>query len=189
AAIGPLLAGFVLLPKLGFQYSLIACAAIYLLLGVFVSQKSNWSLKRPSGVALFGFCILFGLLVALFPFHRDEMHFANARKLYEAEEQHLVKKIEGTSDTWQLLRRDLFGQPYYYRLLTNGFSMSATNPVNQRYMRLFAYLPMALHPQARNALLIAYGCGVTADALTHDVDLRRIDLVDISKEVFARSED
>src|SRR6202011_6136454 len=189
AAIGPLLAGFVLLPKLGFQYSLIACAAIYLLLSVFVSQKSNWSLKRPSGVALFGFCILFGLLVALFPFHRDEMHFANARKLYEAEEQHLVKKIEGETGTWQLLRRDLFGQPYYYRLLTDGFSMSATNPINQRYMRLFAYLPLTLNPQPQNALLIAFGCGVTANALTQDVDLKRIDVVDISKEAFALADD
>src|SRR6202011_2765993 len=189
AAIGPLLAGFVLLPKLGFQSSFIICAAIYVLLSVFVSQKSNWSLKRPSGVALFGFCILFGLLVALFPFHRDEMHFANARKVYESEEQHLVKKIEGTTGTWQLLRRDLFGQPYYYRLMTDGFSMSATNPRNQRYMRLFAYLPAALRPQPQDALLIAFGCGVTADALTHNVDLRHIDIVDISKEAFALADD
>ncbi|HXP34180.1 MAG TPA: fused MFS/spermidine synthase, partial [Chthoniobacterales bacterium] len=189
AAIGPLLAGFVLLPKLGFQSSLIICAAIYVLLCVFVSQTSNWSLKRPTGVALFGFCILFGLLVALFPFHRDELHFANARELFELEEQHLVKKIEGTTGTWQLLRRDLFGQPYYYRLMTDGFSMSATTPRNQRYMRLFAYLPSALHPQPQDALLIAFGCGVTADALVHDVDLKHIDIVDISKEAFALADD
>ena len=32
-----------------------------------------------------------------------------------------MKRIEGTSDTLQLLRRDLFGEPYYYRLLTNAF--------------------------------------------------------------------
>jgi spermidine synthase len=189
AAIGPLLAGFVLLPKLGFQSSLIFCAAIYVLLCVFVSQKSNWSLKRSGGLALFAFCILFGLLVALFPSHRDELHFANARKLFESEEQHLVKKIEGTTGTWQLLRRDLFGQPYYYRLMTDGFSMSATNPPNQRYMRLFAYLPMTLHPQPQDALLIAFGCGVTADALTHDVDLKHIDMVDISKEAFDLADD
>src|SRR4029077_2100060 len=113
----------------------------------------------------------------------------NARRLFESEDQHLVKKIQGTSDTWQLLRRDLFGEPYYYRLVTNGFSMSATNPVNQRYMRLFAYLPIAFHPSARHALLIAYGCGVTADALAHDVDLQEIDVVDISKEVFALADD
>src|SRR5438552_7770335 len=186
AAIGPLLAGFVLLPKLGFQSSLIVCAIGYGILCPTISQGSDWSPKRP---ALIGLSVLFVAMIALFPFHRDEMHFANARRLYESEEQHLVKKIEGTTGTWQLLRRDLFGQPYYYRLMTDGFSMSATNPRNQRYMRLFAYLPSALHPQPEDALLIAFGCGVTADALTHDVDLKHIDIVDISKEAFALADD
>jgi spermidine synthase len=189
AAIGPLLAGFVLLPKLGFQSSLIICAIGYGLLCLAISRKDNWSTKRPIGLALLGLSILFIASLALFSFHRDEMHFANARRLYESEQQHLVKKIEGTTGTWQLLRRDLFGQPYYYRLMTDGFSMSATNPRNQRYMRLFAYLPAALHPQPQDALLIAFGCGVTADALTHDVDLKHIDIVDISKEAFALADD
>ncbi len=189
AAIGPLLAGFALLPKLGFQSSLIICAAGYGLLCLAISRKDNWSPKRPTGLALLGLSVLFLAIVAVFPFHRDEMHFANARKLFESEEQHLVTKIEGTTGTWQLLRRDLFGLPYYYRLMTDGFSMSATNPPNQRYMRLFAYLPLMLHPQPQDALLIAFGCGVTADALTHDVDLERIDIVDISKEAFDLADD
>jgi len=96
-----------------------------------------------------------------------------------------VKRIEGTSDTWQLLRRDLFGEPYYYRLLTNAFSMSATNPYSQRYMRLFAYLPLAFRPESEDVLLISYGCGVTADAFLHGSHVKRMDAVDISKEVFA----
>ena len=33
---------------------------------------------------------------------------------------------------------NLFGEPYYCRLLTNGFSMSTTLPRSQRYMRVFA---------------------------------------------------
>ncbi|HEV2046597.1 MAG TPA: fused MFS/spermidine synthase [Chthoniobacterales bacterium] len=189
AAIGPLLAGFVLLPKLGFQSSLIICAVGYAILCLTISRKEDRSPKHPTGLALLGLCVLFVASLASFPFHRDEMHFANARKLFESEEQHLVKKIEGTTGTWQLLRRDLFGQPYYYRLMTDGFSMSATNPRNQRYMRLFAYLPSALHPQPEDALLIAFGCGVTADALVHDVDLKHIDIVDISKEAFDLADD
>jgi spermidine synthase len=96
----------------------------------------------------------------------------------------VVKKIEGTSDTYQLLRRDLFGEPYYYRLLTDAFSMSATNPRNQRYMRSFAYLPLAFRPESEDVLLICYGCGVTADALLHGPNVKRMDVVDISKEVF-----
>src|SRR5262249_60293250 len=88
------------------------------------------------------------------------------------------------SDTWQLLRRDLFGEPYYYRLLSNAFSMSATNPRGQRYMRLFAYLPLAFRPESQDVLLLCYGCGITADALLRGPNVKRIDIVEISKEVF-----
>lgn len=188
AAVGPLLAAFLFLPKIGFQTSLVVCAAGYALLGLVIANKTLRGSRSQSLVALL-FFLTWIVALFTFPFHRDQVHFANARRLYETEGQHLVRKIEGTSDTWQLLRRDHLGQPYYYRLLTNGFSMSATSPRNQRYMRLFAYLPIALQGHANNALLIAYGCGVTADALTHDADLKHIDVVDISKEVFALAPD
>src|SRR5262249_61815131 len=36
-----------------------------------------------------------------------------------------------------------------------------------------------------DVLLICYGCGVTADAFLHGGNVRRMDVVDISKEVFA----
>jgi predicted membrane-bound spermidine synthase len=186
AAIGPLLAGFLFLPQFGFQTSLVVCAIVYALL-CFISGKLTAS--PTSRGAMISLVATFAALLVFFPRHRDEVHLANARKLYESEEQHLVKKIEGETGTWQLLRRDLFGQPYYYRLMTDGFSMSATNPPNQRYMRLFAYLPLTLHPQPQKALLIAFGCGVTANALTQDVDLQHIDVVDISKEAFALADD
>ena len=184
AACGPLLAGFLLLPRLGFQASLIFCAAVYAGLALLTSQKQSWSLRRPSGLAMVSLCAVFVLILAIFPHHRDESHFANARSLYEVDGSVLSKKIEGTADTFQLLRRDLFGQPYSYRLVTNSYSMSGTVPRTQRYMRMFAYLPLALRPESENALLICYGVGVTADAFTRDTRLKHLDIVDISKEVF-----
>jgi hypothetical protein len=62
--------------------------------------------------------------------------------------------------------------------------MSGTHPRSQRYMRLFAYLPLALRPESENALLLCYGVGITADAFTRDPRLKHLDVVDISKEVF-----
>jgi spermidine synthase len=190
AAAGPLLASFVLLPSVGYQWSLILCAAGYVLLSILVSERSDWSIRRPIGLVAIALCAAGILLFAIFPYHRAETHFAHASHPFEVDDQgdvlaHVVKKIEGTSDTWQLVRRDLFGEPYYYRLLTNAFSMSATNPYGQRYMRLFAYLPLAFRPESEDVLLICYGCGVTADAFLHGSHVKRIDVVDISKEVFA----
>jgi predicted membrane-bound spermidine synthase len=183
AAFGALLAGFLLLPRLGFQSSLIFCAAVYAGLAVLTSQRQSWSLRR-SGIAIVSLSAVFVLILAIFPYHRDEIHFANARRPYEVDGSVLLKKIEGTADTFQLLRRDLYGQPYYYRLITNSYSMSGTLPRSQRYMRLFAYLPLALRPESENALLVGYGVGVTADAFTRDARLKHLDIVDISKEVF-----
>ncbi len=190
AAAGPLLASFVLLPGVGYQWSLLLCTAGYLLLSVMASERSSWSVGQPVGRLTLALCAGAILLMAILPYHRAESHFSHASRPYEIDEHgnvlaHVVKRIEGTSDTLQLLRRDLFGEPYYYRLLTNDFSMSATNPRNQRYMRLFAYLPLAFRPESEDVLLLCYGCGVTADALLHGPNVKRMDAVDISKEVFA----
>ena len=189
AAAGPLIASFVLLPAIGYQWSLLICAAGYVLLGILVSEGSSWSIRRPIGVATIAFCGTAMLLLAILPYHRAESHFEHASRPYVTDEHgevraHVVKRIEGTSDTLQLLRRDLFGEPYYYRLLTNALTMSATNPRSQRYMRLFAYLPLAFRPESEDVLLICYGCGVTADAFLHGLHVKRMDVVDISKEVF-----
>jgi spermidine synthase len=184
AACGPLIAGFLLLPRLGFQSSLIFCASVYAVLALLTSQKQSWSLRRVSGIAMVSLSGAFVLILALFPYRRDESHFANARRLYEVDGSTLFKKIEGTADTYQLLRRDLFGQPYCYRLVTNSYSMSGTLPRSQRYMRMFAYLPLALRPESEDALLICYGVGVTADAFTRNPRLKHLDVVDISQEVF-----
>ena len=193
AAIGPLLASFVLLPALGFQTSLILCAAAYALLSLLVTERAAWSLRRPGGITVVSLWAVLIPGVIFFPYGRAAAHFTHASRPYEIDDQghvlaRVVKRIEGTSDTWQLLRRDLFGEPYYYRLLSDAFSMSATNPRNQRYMRLFAYLPLAFNPAAKDVLLLCYGCGVTADAFTRKSTVERIDIVDISKEVFALSD-
>jgi len=189
AAAGPLLAGFALLPTIGFQWSLIFCSVGYALIGILVSERSSWPFRRAVGLIIIGLSTVLILILAIFPYHRDEAHFAHATRPYEMDDYgrslaHPIKKVEGISDTFQLLRRDLFGEPYYYRLLTNAFSTSATNPDSQRYMRLFAYLPLAFHPESTDVLLICYGCGVTADAFVRESHLKRIDVVDISKEVF-----
>src|SRR6266480_4840170 len=190
AAIGPLVASFVLLPALGYQTSLICCAAGYALLSLSVTERAAWSFRRPVGIIVAALWAILILGLIFFPYGRAAAHFAHASRPYKVDDRghvlaRVVKRIEGTSDTWQLLRRDLFGEPYYYRLLSDAFSMSATNPRNQRYMRLFAYVPLVFHPAAKDVLLLCYGCGVTADAFTRKSSVERIDVVDISKEVFA----
>ncbi len=189
AAAGPLLASFVLLPNIGFQWGLILCAAAYALLAALGSERGVWSFRRPIGLSIAALYAALILIITIFPYHRAETHFTHACLSYEGDSRgrllaDVVKKVEGTSDTYQLLRRDLFGEPYRYRLMTNTTSMSGTKPNSQRYMRLFAYLPLAFRPESQDVLLICYGCGVTADAFLHGLHVKDMDVVDISKEVF-----
>jgi predicted membrane-bound spermidine synthase len=184
AALGPVVVSFALLPHFGFQTALISCAISYALVALLATDRSAWSARHPLGVVMLILWAALALVLLIFPYRRMDEHFANARRPFENDGEHLVKTIEGTADTLQLLRADFRGEPFYHRLLTNAFSMSATTPVSQRYMRLFAYLPLALRPEAKDALLICYGLGATADALVRDPQIEHVDLVDISKEVF-----
>ncbi len=183
AALGPVLTTFMLLPSLGFERTLILNAVAYVLLAILASHRVSWSPSRLSGLTTCALGLVSVVFIFAFRHGRAETHFAHARQPFEADGSHLIRKIEGNSDTLQLLRRDLLGQPYYYRLLTNAFTMSDTRYQNQRYMRLFAYLPLTLRPESENALLVCFGCGVTASALLHDSHLQHLDIVDISKEV------
>jgi spermidine synthase len=189
AAVGPLLASFVLLPSIGFQWGLLLCSAGYAFLAVLASERSDWSMKRLPGLSMVALGAALIFIFVMFPYQRAEKHFHHAAVPYEADSEgsfrtQAVKRLEGSADTWQLLRQDLFGQPYRYRLLSNAISMSGTSAASQRYMRLFAYLPLAFRPESEEVLLLCFGCGVTADAFLHGPRVRRMDVVDISKEVF-----
>lgn len=93
----------------------------------------------------------------------------------------------GRVETAQLLRQDLAGQPLAWRLLTNRYSMSSTAADSRRYMAAFAWWPLALAEQPRDALLISYGLGTTAAALLSSDQIERLDLVDISPQTLALS--
>ena len=190
AATGPLLASFVVLPGIGFQGGLLVCATSYAFLAVLASERSDWSVRQLPGLTMVALSAALILIFVTFPYQRAERHFHHAAVPYEVDSEgsfrtQVIKRLEGGADTWQLLRQDLFGEPYRYRLLSDAISMSGTSVTSQRYMRLFAYLPLAFRPESADVLLLCYGCGVTADAFLHGPQVKRMDVVDISKEVFA----
>src|SRR4029450_6349174 len=72
-------------------------------------------------------------------------------------------------------------QPMSHRLVTNGMAMSGTTYVGRRYMGLYAWWPVAVHPAPRTALLISYGLGTTARALVGTRELERVDVVAVPR--------
>jgi hypothetical protein len=117
-----------------------------------------------------------------FPFHLWTNYFLpNATRAYR--DSRIVAVREGPVETSVYLRNDFAGEPFTYKLFTNGYSMSGTAFPSKRYMSAFVHLPFALRPYARRALLISYGVGITAKRLTETRQLESIDVVDISKSI------
>jgi spermidine synthase len=123
---------------------------------------------------------------ALYPLGLLRRHFIPmvvAR--YQAASPEILAMREGLTETVMVLRTSFRGQPLYHRLMTNGHSMSATTYRGRRYMKLFAYWALARNPGARQALLVSYGIGSTAKALTDTRQLTSIDVVDTSRDILA----
>ena len=188
AALGALAGGLVLLPGIGLERSLFALclgyAAVALLVGRGPSRGVAISGEPRLWLVLGLGASCFALVLAQFPFGLMRNHYLKyvvAR--WTGETSRVVAYREGLTETIFYVRRELLGQPLNWRLATNGFSMSDTSLLGQRYMRLFVHWPMALRPDARKALLISFGVGSTAKALTDTPWLERIDVVDTSRDI------
>jgi spermidine synthase len=108
-------------------------------------------------------------------------------KRYHGEVEQIALTREGVLQTLIYLRNELDGELVHHRLLTDAYSMSSTSERSRRYMRLFAYWPLAVHSEAKSALLISFGVGETAKALTETRSLEQIDIVDTSRDILDSS--
>ena len=187
AALGSLVAGFLLLPSLGMETSLFVLALGY---AVAAGLAYRAGIRPSPGVATriaATALALFALTLVFFP-HGTVAERSIARAVSaHAPQAEVVAVREGLTETIVYVRHKIFGEPRFYRLITNNHSMSATSLAAQRYMKLFVYLPVALHENPKSALLISYGVGATARALVDNAEFETIDFVDISRDVLEMS--
>lgn len=183
AALGSLLGGFVLLPRLGMELSLLITLAAYGLMGALLA----WRSPRPRALR-YGATAVFAVVLAFFPVGktRDQYMQASARRWSKGEGQ-LVGVHEGTSATLLHVVHHRHGVPLFDQVATNAYSMSVNSWFGRRYMKLFVYLALAVHPHVRRALVIGYGIGNTAQALTESSELESIDIADSSRDMLDQS--
>jgi len=184
AALGSLVGGFVLLPVLGMEGALFVLAVVYGAIGVLLVSKTRTRQVRAwlPGLA-------FAVAAALFPFGAMERrHIAVPVAAMTNERDEVLAVREGLLDTIVYVAHRELGQPASFRMITNSYSMSANMWSARRYMDLYAIWPLALHPAPREALLISFGVGTTARALTRSPELTSIDVVDISRDILEMGE-
>lgn len=190
AMLGALGGGLVLLPQLGIELSFFVLGLGYGIVawcGLPAGVRETGRSRLESRLLAFSAALL-GLSLALFPFGLMKSRYVPLTAMsFTRDGSGIVAVREGLTETVICLRRDFQGEPRSYRLITNGFSMSGSNFIARRYMKAFVYWPMALHPRAKSALLISYGLGATAKALTDTSGLESIDVVDTSRDILEMS--
>jgi spermidine synthase len=179
-----LIAGFALLPILGMETSLRVLAASYGVVAL-LSLLSGSELWRERWLSLGSAAALFAASLAVFPTGLVSNHYLPlaVQRVARSGTWQIAAIREGLSETSVYLRNVLYGRTHYYELMTNGYAMSGTAWGSRRYMKLYVYWPVALAGPPSSALLISYGVGSTAKALTDTKSLERIDIVDISREI------
>jgi spermidine synthase len=188
--VGPPVAVFLLLPALGMERSFFALAAVYLGIALLAIPEGALGFRTARGAV--AAVTAAGALIALvlFPFGAmAATYLPRAVREFARDGSRIVATREGPSETAVLMQKTWMETPLFNRLVTNSFSMSGTQLTGKRYMRYFAYWPMLLHATPlRRALVICYGVGVTASAVTDIKSVESIDVVEISRDVVSMSD-
>jgi predicted membrane-bound spermidine synthase len=184
AAVGAIVAGFLLVPSLGVEKSFFVISLVY--------GAAAWIWFRATGGNRRWMIIGAGTwlaAVALFPFGQfREFHLPAMAKRWQFHPDMRIRAFrEGLTETILYVQGREFDQPLYTRMITNSFSMSANSVMSKRYMKQFVYWPVALHPAPKRALLICFGVGNTAGALVRTRELDQIDVVDLSRDILELS--
>jgi spermidine synthase len=188
--VGAALGGLVLIPTLGVERSYLLISAAYGVAALALwlpTPRTERAAVRLRVQRLGATLTLVGLALT-FPLGRFVTHFTRvSEQAFVDVGETVVALHEGRYGTLRWSRRDFLGEPLFYRYITDSHSMSASRWQARRYMKLFVYLPVALHPRPKRALLIAFGVGGTAKALTDTAGLESIDVVDPSAATLAMS--
>jgi spermidine synthase len=188
AIFGSLCAGFLFLPNFGSQVSLTLVATLNLLTAVLLFRSGNYMsnrIRKGLSVVFVGLILFINIAIPsdlLNPFFmRDSAGKRNLKKLMYFE--------EGLSDTVAVFKDD-YGilDPTAKRLITNGISMSASNLIATRYMKLFAHVPILLVDQPDEVMVVCFGTGQTTGAAGIHPRVKSVDSIELSTSVINAGE-
>ena len=173
--LGALGTGFVLLPTLGIQGTVLGLSTLAALAPIPLVLRGRWALAGVGVglLAVVAFALLPSdrLLWASFPANRVAPEGVLA--VHEGVEQILVVtgSPEGPARLW-----------------TGGHPMTSTTAHAQRYMRLMAHVPLLMSEAPEDVLVICFGVGNTLHAASLHPSVQRLHTVDLSRDVLRHAD-
>jgi spermidine synthase len=170
AIIGSVLAGFVLLPGVGSRSALLVLAGLQIATGCLLLAATSGA-RRVAALGLAGASV-WALIAMVLP---DLFATALSRRHPPGEE--LLWREEGIQTTVSV-NRNPEGQRVMY---LDGLHQANDSPEMIAVHRMIGHLPMLLHPQPSEVLVVGLGGGATAGAVSRHG--AAIDLVELSSSV------
>jgi predicted membrane-bound spermidine synthase len=182
AVAGSLVVGFVLLPACGMQRTV---TVLVLAVVIGLVPLCITAVARASREALVVSAAFSALGVAALSWASLPADYLVGRTLWplRPREQRLTVR-EGISEVVSVTEMPGEGRS----LQTNGHLMSGTGVEAQRYMRAFAHIPLLSQESPERVLVICFGVGNTAHAATLHPTVRRVDIVDLSRDVLSHAD-
>jgi spermidine synthase len=196
AIVGSILAGFLLIPQIGLQRTMLLASALYLGFGLIVLCAA-WGAKQANRRALAWGGGLAALPVAVaiaFAFPSWDMRsmsafpnnsvsaFVNARGEINIQpwrdRTRLLYAREGRGSTIAVAADGEFRS-----LLVNGKVVASNLFDDMQHEYLLGHLPMLLHPDPKNAVVVGLGAGLTLGGVAADESVERIVVVEIEPAV------
>ncbi len=171
AIAGALLGGFALLPHLGSRFSLILCAALYVVCAALLAWASPHR-RRALGTTAAG-AVLFAAVAATVP----DPFLATLERRHGPEDR-LFWREEGVQTTVSVHLQP-FGR---HVLFLDGLHQANDSPEMLLTHRQIGHLPMVLHPNPRRVLVIGLGGGATPGAVSQHPGAT-VDVVELSDSV------
>jgi spermidine synthase len=195
AVAGALAAGFVLVPRLGLQGTIVGIGRAGTIAGVAIAatalaQRAKDNRARGLIAALAAGCAVVILLISVPSWDRDLLasgayKYARNMSTDELEARLRAGTIEyyreGAAATVSVRR--LGGS----RALVIDGKVDASNVVDMLTQRLLGLLPVLLHADPQDLLVIGLGSGVTLGSALASGEVRHADVVELSPEVVEAS--
>ena len=163
SVLGPLVAGYVVLPALGARFGMLLFVAPFpILFGILRRSSALTTPWRVATVATSAALLLWSVFVS-------------------------VSYEEGPPGVAAEIRRDhsatvvSFGEGMHKQLLVNGIGITSLTPLT----KLMAHMPLAIHGSAKSIVVICLGMGTTyRSAMSWGIDTTAVDLTPSVRDAF-----
>jgi len=194
--LGSLMVGFLFLPIFGFQKNLLFIMTVYFILGVFFILRENL-VDKPIKIIIVGFLIFWNIFAILSPSWAKQI-LSSGVFIYAPEYLSFKERI---GQNWQefLQKGMLSDQLLFYKeglsqiavikrgndifLRINGKTDASNSGGDLEHEVLTGALPLILHQNPKDVLMIGLGSGISLGAVTQFDETEKIEMVEIDPAV------